>query len=227
MIRTLAALIGGAQARAEDRVRDAFALELIDQSIRQAETSLRAAKATLASLIQRERSEDRHIQALASRHADLTQRTREALAAGRDDLAMPAAEAIAAMENELALRQATHARLQAQSARLRASVEAAQRRVIDLKQGAVQARAVRCEQDIQTRLTHHLTNNLTPAPADEAEELISRVLGRDDPFEQSRIMAEIEADLSHAGIARQLESHGFGPATRATAATVLARLRTN
>ena len=51
MIRTLAALIGGAQARAEDRVRDAFALELIDQSIRQAETSLRVAKATLSRLI--------------------------------------------------------------------------------------------------------------------------------------------------------------------------------
>ena len=56
MFRTLATLINGANARAEDRVRDAFAIELIDQKIREAETSLKAAKATLATLIQRQQS---------------------------------------------------------------------------------------------------------------------------------------------------------------------------
>jgi phage shock protein A len=59
MFKTLSTLIAGVNARSEDRVRDAFAIELIDQKIREAEQSLKAAKATLASLIQRQRSEER------------------------------------------------------------------------------------------------------------------------------------------------------------------------
>ena len=39
MFKTLATLISGQNARAEDRVRDAFAIELIDQKIRESETS--------------------------------------------------------------------------------------------------------------------------------------------------------------------------------------------
>ena len=46
MFKTLATLINGQNARAEDRVRDAFAIELIDQKIRESESSLRAAKST-------------------------------------------------------------------------------------------------------------------------------------------------------------------------------------
>jgi hypothetical protein len=46
------------------------------------------------------------------------------------------------------------------------------RRIIDLKQGAIQARAVRREQAIQTKLTNHRTS-----AHQEAEELISRASG--------------------------------------------------
>lgn len=45
MFRTLSTLIAGVSARSEDRVRDAFAIELIDQKIREAEAQLRAAQA--------------------------------------------------------------------------------------------------------------------------------------------------------------------------------------
>jgi len=45
MLKTLSTLIAGVNARSEDRVRDAFAIELIDQKIREAEQSLKAAKA--------------------------------------------------------------------------------------------------------------------------------------------------------------------------------------
>ena len=36
MFKTLSTLIAGVNARSEDRVRDAFAIELIDQKIREA-----------------------------------------------------------------------------------------------------------------------------------------------------------------------------------------------
>lgn len=72
MIRALASLIRGPQACAEGCIRDALALEPIDRRIRKAETPLRAANATLATLVRHHRSEDRQTKALAARHADLT-----------------------------------------------------------------------------------------------------------------------------------------------------------
>ena len=222
MFKTLSTLILGANARAEDRVRDAFALELIDQKIREAEATLKSAKATLASLIQRQRSEIRAKAGLDGRIADLTLRAQEALAAGNEALATEAATAIARMENECAVRTETLARLEQRILRLQGSIEAGHRRIVDLRQGAIQARAVRREQDLQMRLGRTGTDS---AAVDEAEELIARVLGRDDPFEQGEILREIDRGLSHEGLADRMAAQGYGPATRTTAEGVLARLR--
>ena len=141
MFGTLKTLIQGANARTEERVRAAYSIELIDQKIRESAEGLKVAKATLASLIQRQRGEERQIAMLESRSADLLDRGRAAMIAGRDDLAAEAAEAVAVMENELSLRRETRARLEARVIRLQASVEATNRRIIDLKQGSIAARA--------------------------------------------------------------------------------------
>lgn len=155
MFGTIKTLFTGANARAEEKVRDTYSIELIEQKIREAQTGLKAAKATLASLIQRSRAEDRQIEVLQTRARDMTARTKEALKGGRDDMANEAAQAIAEMENELTLRRETAGRLETRIIRLRQSVEATNRRIIDLKQGAIAARAVRQEQDIQKRLNTH------------------------------------------------------------------------
>jgi len=222
MFKTLSTLIAGVNARSEDRVRDAFAIELIDQKIREAETSLKAAKATLASLIQRQRSEERQRDALKGRMKDMMNRAQSALDSGRDELAGEAAQAVAQMENELTIRIETCNRLDQKVIRLRNSIEAGHRRIIDLKQGAIQARAVRREQAIQSKLNSSIghTSNV-----EEAEELIKRVMGRDDPFEQSEILREIDRDLGHETLQDRMADQGFGPATRTTADDVLARLK--
>lgn len=222
MFRTLATLINGQNARAEDRVRDAFAIELIDQKIRESENSLRAAKATLASLIQRQRSESRQHAALKTRIGDLTKRAKEALENDRDDMATEAARAIANMENELVVRVETLDRLDQKVVRLRTSIEAGHRRIIDLKQGAIQARAVRREQNIQVQMTR---TGVQSGSVEEAEELISRVLGKDDPFERTEILADINRDLDGDTITDRMADAGFGNATRSTADDVLARLK--
>lgn len=221
MFRTLTTLISGANARAEDRVRDVFALELIDEKIRQAEAGLKAAKATLASLIQRQRAETRARDGLRSRLEDMTRRTRDALAAGRSELAEDGAKAIAQMENELAVRDETLARLDARVLRLQSSVEAGHRRILDLRQGATQARAVRREQQIQGRLGRA---GAPDAAVTEAEELIGRVLGRDDPFEAAEILRDIDEGLAHEGTIDRMAAEGFGPGRKTSAADVLARL---
>ena len=223
MFETLRTLVAGANARAEEKVRDQFCIELIDQKIREAEASLKSAKYALASLIQRERAETRQVVALEARIADLMTRAKAALEAGREDLATEAAQAVADMENELELRHGTVARLESRILQLRQSVEAANRRLVDLKQGAVAARAAKREADIQKRLGAHVARDTA---FDEAEALIQRVLNRDDPFEQSQILREIDNGLSRADMADRMAEAGFGPATKSTAADVLSRLKT-
>ena len=100
MLNTIRTLIAGSNARAEEYLRDVHAIPLIEQKIRETERSLRAAKITLASLIQRHRSETRMIETLDKKIADMTARAEDALKADRDDLALEAANAIAQMENE-------------------------------------------------------------------------------------------------------------------------------
>lgn len=222
MITTLRTLFIGANARAEESVRDRYAIELIDQKIREADANLAAAKTTLASLIQRKRSEERMLSGLETRINDLTTRATEALRAGREDLAGQAASAIAEQENERTLRRATMDRLEARVMQLQSTVEAAHRRIIDLKQGAVTARAIRREQEIQGRLNRTIAGT---SAADEAETLIARVTQADDPFEQSQILREIDRGLSGSSIAETLAENGFGPASKSTQANVLERLR--
>lgn len=222
MLSTLRTLIAGADARAEERLRDVYAIELIDQKIRETEGQLRAAKSTLASLIQRTRSEQKLRDLLQTRITTLTLRAQEALDSGREDMAGEAANAIAEMENEVALRAATIDRLELQTARLRASVERGHRRIIDLKQGAITARAMRREQTMQSKLHSTIAG---PSSADEAQELIDRVIGKDDPLEQAQILSEINAGLDHSGLEDRMADAGFGPSTKVTGKDVLARLK--
>ena len=222
MFGTLKTLMQGTNARAEEHVRAAYAMELIDQKIRESGDGLRLAKATLASLIQRQRAEERQLAALAARTADLMARAQQALTAGRDDLATEAAEAFAVMENELTLRRDTQARLEVRALRMQTSVETATRRFIDLRQGAIAARAVRDEHALQARMNTTLSS---PSPMAEAEELIAGVLGRDDPFEQTEILTEIDRGLNHDTIADKLADQGFGRALKSTTADVHARLK--
>ena len=221
MLSTLKALFTGANAQAEEQLRDIYATQLIDQKIREAQANLKAAKLGLASLIQRSRSETRQIETLEGRVADLMQRAEAAIGEGREDLARQAAQAVADMENEKAMRETTRSRLEAREMQLRQSVEASNRRIIDLRQGAVAAKAVRSEQAIQKGLGKHLGGE---SPMDEADELITRVLGREDPFEQGEILAEIDRGLDHADIGDRMADAGFGPHGRSTAAGVMARL---
>ncbi|MEX0285495.1 MAG: PspA/IM30 family protein [Paracoccaceae bacterium] len=222
MFGTLKTLINGANARAEESLRGTYAIELIDQKIREANAALSAAKNTLASLIQRSRTEARQIDTLEGRIADLMQRAQEAMDSGRTDLAEKAAQAVADLENEMTLRKATVERLDARILQLRQTVETGHRRLVDLKQGALFARAMRREQSMQRRMTRHVHGE---SPFEEAEALISRVMEEDDPFEQSQILREIDTGLNHGDIASQMADAGFGTHGKSTAADVLNRLK--
>ena len=224
MFATLRVLFDGERARAEDRLKDTYAVQLIEQRIREAESNLSAAKLTLASLIQRKRSEERLAETLGTRIKTLEGRAREALEAKREELAKEAAQSIADMENERQVRRNTIERLESRIGQLQGSVEAAHRRIIDLRQGAITARAVRREQAIQKRLNRTVAST---SAADEAEALIKRVVDQDDPFEQSEILRGIDRQLSGENADEKLADAGFGDPTKVTAKSVLDRLKSD
>ena len=82
MFGTLRTLIAGSNARAEERLRDHYSIELIEQKIREATTSVKTAKVSLAGLIQRKRSEERQVETLETRISDLVTRTKAAVKSG-------------------------------------------------------------------------------------------------------------------------------------------------
>lgn len=220
MFATLKTLFAGANARAEENLRDSFALDLIAQKIREGEAGLNAAKATLAALIQRQRTEQSQLDALHKRIADMTGRIEQAVAQDRMDLAQPAAEALARMESEATNRQQVLAKLEAKVLRLRMAVESAHRRLQDLRLGQVQARAIRVERAATARL-----NSTGVSPFDEAQDLIARVTSEEDPIERSDILAEINRDLSDDSLTDRMADAGIGSPTRVTAEAVLARFK--
>ena len=222
MFELLSTLIRGSNAKAVEAATDVFAIDLINQKIREAEASVNNAKQALASLILRQRTEETALTALRSRKATMEDRVRKALAARDEALAHDGAVALAEMENEEAARAETVARVSERVARLRLSVEKAHRRVVDLRQGAVTARAIDLERKSQRRVASALGTNA----AEEAEALIRRVADQDDPLAQSDILEEIDNSLSHKTTEDRLAAAGFGPPTKVRAEDILARLRT-
>lgn len=222
MLNVFKTLLDGASARAEERVTDHFAIELIEQKIREADRTLVITKQTLASLIIRQRSEEKLLERLRADTADLEQRARLALADGKQDLAAEAAKAIADLENEQAIRRQNLDQLSLRVVRTRSSIEKASRRLIDLRQGLLSARAVDAERRAQSRLNRTIGNANAMR---EAEELIARVVGGADPLAEAEVLDEIDAELNPVSIRDRLGEAGYGTKSKVSADDVLTRLK--
>ncbi|WGI23157.1 PspA/IM30 family protein [Amylibacter sp. IMCC11727] len=221
MFQTFKTLFAGVSVQEEKRVRDIYALDLIDQKIAETEAGLNAAKGSLAALIQRHRAEEKQTKALEKRIADLMERAKAALDKKLTDLATETAGAVADMENELVRRRETVARLDQKITTLRLRVEKAQRRLVDLRQGAISAKAIRAEQNATRRVASALPN----APAKEAQDLIDSILGTEHEEPLADIYEELDDDLNNRTLEDRLGASGCGDPTKTTAADVLAKLK--
>jgi len=222
MLSLIKTLLDGASARAEDGLKDRFAIDLLAQRIRDAEDGLAAAKQTLAALIVRQRAEQASLDQLDRRIADLETRTIGALSANNEALAEGGASTIAELENEREVRRATVKSLGERTLRMRMSVEQAHRRIIGLNQGMISARAIDASRKAQSRLNHSIGRT---ASINEAEELLARINEGSDPFAEAAILDEIDGELRHEAIRDRLAEAGHGPATKVRAQDVLARLK--
>ena len=215
-------LLDGTSAKAEEALKDKFAIDLLGQHIRDAERGLSAAKETLATMILRQRSEQTGLDIIEKRIADLELRTRSALTANDEKLAQAGAGAIAELENEREVRRATLRTLGERAASMRLAIEKAHRRIIDLNQGLIAARAIEGGRGAQRKLDRSIGRS---ASLHAAEALLRRITERSDPFEESAVLDEIDAGLNHDAIRDTLEAAGHGAPTKVRASDVLARLK--
>ncbi|MEM1377234.1 MAG: PspA/IM30 family protein, partial [Pseudomonadota bacterium] len=156
MLNVITTIFKGAQARAEDAATNHFAVDLLEQKIRESDGDMSAAKQTLATLILRERNETRALESVKKRIADLETRVKEAIEAKKDDLARDGAIAIADLENEAATREKTVTSLREKIERMRLSIEKTHRRIIDLKQGMIEAKSIDAEHAAQSRMNRSI-----------------------------------------------------------------------
>ncbi|MEO1702565.1 MAG: PspA/IM30 family protein [Pseudomonadota bacterium] len=221
MFELVKTIFKGTQARATERVRDHFAVDLLEQKVREADDDLSAAKQTLASLIMRERNESRTLQGVKKRIADLEERVKQAMDAGKDDLARDGATAIADLENEADTRTRTVSSLKDKVARMRLSIDKTNRRIVDLKQGMIEAKAIDAEHLAQRRMIRSIGKGTNIR---EAEALIKRIKEREDPVEMTEVLDDIDQELDHTNIADRLAANGFGTNPKTSTDDVLARL---
>lgn len=222
MFKTLTTLSKAFSFNAEQSLKDHYSMQMINQKIRESESNLKLAKTTLAALIMRKRNEDKAIDRLSVQIKDLEGRAKGALEANNSKAANLAAGAIADLENENVIRVKTQTTLDERICNIRASIEKAHHRLTSLKQGAIAARAVEQETAAQKRVANSIGSTTS---FKEAEEMIGRVLGQEDPFQQSDILEEIEQDLNHGNVADTLAAQGFGHSTKTSPEDVLARLK--
>lgn len=224
MLKTVITLLRGSAAAAAEDLADQNALLLLDQQMRDAQSSLLAAQRALAVALAEDAQEGRRTSALQERMAGLEVRARAALAAGREDMATEAADTIAGLEEECDAGSKARALFASEIARLRRVVAHASRRLAELHRGrriARVAEAVRTSR--QGRMEPASPALCTLA---EAEATLARLRERQDrAADASRFMDGAEAGAPSQTTEERLAEAGFGPATRPTAASVLARLK--
>ncbi len=224
MLKTLVTLMRGSQAAAAEQLADQHALLLLDQQMRDAAATLAHAQRALAVALAEDAQEARRGTVQQERAAALEQRARAALAAGSEAMAGEAAEAIATLETEHAAGQQARALFATEIARLRGYVADSERRLAELGRGRRLARVAEA-----VRISRRGT--IEPAGAQlctlsEAEATLARLRGRqENAAEASDALAGASAAARPETIDKRMEAAGFGPATRPTAASVLARLK--
>lgn len=224
MLKTLITLMRGKAAEAGEEIADRNALTLLDQQIRDVAASLEEARRALALALAGDRREGEAADALASRIADLENRTRAALAAGSDALAREGAEAIAELMADRSAAEEARARFAVEAGRLKAFVRDAESRLAALERGRRGARAAEAVRHLGRGRSEPAA--LNRATLREAEATLARLRERQN---ETAMADEILDELDHAATpdraASKLEAAGFGPRRRVSADDVLAKLR--
>ncbi len=224
MLKTLTLILRGTSAQAAEDLVDRNALLILDQHIRDAAAGLDRARRALAIAIAQDAAEVKRLEGVRARIADLETRARAALAGNREDLALEAAEALAGLEADRLSAEAAHASFQRESQKLRVMVANAERRLAELERGRRAARASEAVRKLRAAGPASVGGDA--GALRDAEGVLKRL--RDRQLEDEAADLALDALDTAFGpdlVAEKLETAGFGPRTRPTAASILERLK--
>lgn len=222
MFSTLMTIVRGEAARKQEKLENQHAVVILEQKIREAENSHDRAKRALASLILKERNEERQIHALKSRCEDLEERIVKALNAELEELAGEAAQHLARMENEGRLRLAARERTALSIQRLRHMIDSGNARLVDLRQGLITVKSVAAERACHDDMNGSFVGMAAMA---EAESVLSRYLEQPDPLESTEILEELNSELSGEDVIVRMAEAGCGQSPTTRGEDVLARIK--
>lgn len=227
MLKTLAILMRGSAAVAEEDLVDRNALLILDQQLREAAAAVEAGKRALALAMVHRDAEARCLARIEVALADLEGRAVAAIQGGRDDLATQAAAAILALDADCAAARGTLAAVQNEVETLRQTFNDATRRLAALQRGRSVVQAGEAIGRLRaTGLRHGASAGSSLA---DAEATLARLRGR-----QARDQA---ADAAYAAlapacntvnadvVAAKLGAEGFGTRLVPSLADVMARLK--
>ena len=223
MLKIVTTLLRGAASEAEDALFDAHAIRVLEQNLRDAAAALEHSRRELACAMAHQAGEERAVEALDARIAELEAAAGEALDGGREDLAADVATVIAATEDETTMRKAAVEKFAADVRRLKQLSNDGRQRLQDLRRGLEMARAqdaLRRAGVNGRRALHAGTGALR-----EAEATLVRI--RDVQAKQDDVAAaldELEQRESGRDLTDRLAAAGFGRMKKTKPADVLARL---
>lgn len=221
MLKTLSDLLRGTAADQAEAVRDANAVLILKQQIRDAAGALAVARRELAVAMAHQAGEARAIEALNDRAAALEISAGKALADGMQDLATECAIRIAALEDEGADRRGALSEFKADVARLGRLVEEGEGRLRDLDRGLQTARATEAVRRAGANGRRGIAH--ASGALQEAEATLARLQGRQ--VASAAFDVALDAlDRSPRDLEGRLDRAGYGK-VRADPAAILARIR--
>ena len=178
MFRSLFTLMRGRAHDADEAFTDAHALPILKQQLRDCAQAVSAARKALALAIAQNDQETEQFERLATRIAELEERTVAALEQGQQDLAQEAAETIARLQTDQEASREVLNTLQEEVEKLRASVVTSEQRLRALKRGERIAMAT----DKAQRVSQAIPGGTSSALRD-AEETLTRLRTRQTEVE--------------------------------------------
>ena len=219
----LFALVRGTAHEAGGAVVDANALRILDQEIRDADSSLGRARDDLATLVARRRIVEKELQGLKEQSVRYEGSARAALGKGDEALAREVAQRISELETEIGVKTPQLGEMRAAEERMHQTIAATQQRVENLRREIDVVKVNDSVQRAQAAVASRgagATAALGSA-ADSLKRIKERQAIQDEKFKAS---AELEDRRTGADLDAKLQAAGILPG-HASADDILARLQ--
>ena len=215
------AVRGGVNEAAEG-VADSQAMRILDQELRDADTSLRKARHDLAGLMANAKKLEKRTHDLREKEQRDIANARSAMDAGREDLARGLAERVAATRADLARDEADLANMQAQQQTMMRTVKETETRIAAMKREVESVKATESLQRAQSAIasSHSGVNSKLGSAMGSLERIRDKQATMAARLEAGEELAALE---SGADLDKQLLEAGIGGQTT-SADDILAEL---